>query len=187
MALTSANSRKLSTIDRLDEHEARWFALKTANRHEKIALRLLERDGVECYLPLQEVKRTYQRKVVNRKIPLLPCYVFINIVRKQERLVFSNPYANFLRVGGNRIDVSPEEIEMMKRVAGDENVDWEVMDAGDWMEGQSVELVGGIYTGWQGTFVKMENKGKFVVRIQGILDKVFVATVDGKYIQPKPQ
>jgi len=85
------------------------------------------------------------------------------------------------------MDVSPEEIEMMRRVAGDENVDWEVLDADDWVEGEPVELVGGIYTGWKGTFVTKQNKGKFVVRIQGIFDKVFVATVDGKYIQPKPR
>lgn len=172
-------------MDRLDDHESRWFALRTPNRHEKMAAKFLEREGVEYYLPLQTVKRKYQRKIVKRELCLLPCYIFARVVRADVSKIYRNPYANFLKIGATRLDVSQQDIDLMRYITGDAELEWQPYTSNDWQAGDLVELVGGSYTGLKGYFVEKKNKKQFVVTIESLSlagSHPLVATVDSRYI-----
>lgn len=61
----------------------RWYAVYTRSRAEKKALKDLEQKGIECYLPLRQVKRRWGR--ISRVIeePLITCYIFVRVSRKE--------------------------------------------------------------------------------------------------------
>lgn len=171
-------------MDRLDTQEARWFALRTASRREKLAAKLLGRDGVNTYLPLQQVKRRYSRKIVNRELCLFPGYLFVHICRKEARFVHENPYTNFVRIGPTRLDIPQRDIDLMRQITG-EDLQWEPIRREEWQENDPVELVGGNFTGLQGHFIERKNKKEFVISIEslGILGMGhLVATVDSRYV-----
>lgn len=182
-----ANANDKHITDRLDDHEARWFALRTKNRHEKIAAKQLLRDGIEYYLPLQQVKRVYDRKVVLRELCLLPCYIFVHITRIHERKIQVNPHVWFLKVGKNRLDIPAEDIEILRQIAGDAELEFTPYEGDDWRTGDPVELIGGSFTGLKGYYMEQQNKKKFVVALEGFGNltgnsEALVAVVDGKYV-----
>lgn len=153
--------------DRLHDTEARWFALRTSNRHEKVATQLLERSGIKCFLPLQKKQKHYKRKTVTRECCLLPGYVFVSITRAELPHIFTNPYVKFLKIGELRLDIPPREIEILRRIIGDKelNLEWELCPQTDWQEGQEVELIGGHLTGTRGIYMKTHNKGYLVISL----------------------
>ncbi len=171
-------------MDRLDAQEARWFALRTANRHEKIAAKLLARQHIETYLPLQQVKRRYHRKIVSRELCLLPSYLFVHIRKEEAKFVHESPYANFVRIGPTRLDIPQRDIDLMRQITG-EDLHWEPIAREEWQKNDPVELVGGNFTGLQGHFLEQKNKKKFVISIEslGLLGLGYlVATVDSRYV-----
>ncbi len=171
-------------MDRLDAHEARWFALRTANRHEKLAAKLLVREGIATYLPLQKVKRVYRTKIVSRELCLFPSYLFVHICKEEAKFVHENPYTHFVRIGQTRLDIPQSDIDLMRQITG-EDLEWEPIATKHWQENDPVELVGGSFTGLKGHFVTHKNKNQFVISIEslGLLGMgQLIATVDSRYI-----
>lgn len=184
--MASSASRSLNRLvyDRLDQWDARWFALRTAHRHEKLAERLLKREGIETFLPLQTIKKQYPNKLVSRERCLMPNYVFVSIIKCQEQHVYNNPYTHFLRLGADRLDINPNDIERLRCAAGDSKLDWKVAEKAEWQNGAPVELLGGHYTGWKGTFVRRKSKGIFVIQLESFLGLALITEVDTKYVAP---
>ena len=141
-----------------------WYAVKTRFKCEKQVARHMEAKGVECYLPLLKRTRRYQRKVKHYEIPLINCYVFVRIELKDRVEVLSNyNVVDFLKIGGDIIPVSHDEIGVMKRVVGElEDIEvgpWE------WCEGDEVEVIAGSLTGLNGILLSRAGKHEFVVRL----------------------
>ena len=45
----------------LDITEKRWFAVYTPYKREKLATKMLDKKGIDVFLPLQTLHRQYQR------------------------------------------------------------------------------------------------------------------------------
>jgi transcription antitermination factor NusG len=74
--------------------EARWYAVKTRSRHEKVVATQLESRDVPSFLPLvTQVHRWSDRKKMVQ-VPLFPGYTFVRIVPSPEE------YIRVLRVHG---------------------------------------------------------------------------------------
>lgn len=161
------NASQQHITDRLDEHEARWFVLRTGHRKEKMAASQLMRDGIDYFLPLQQVKKHYLRKVVVRKICLLPSYIFAKVTRADAAAIYANPWANFLKVGKERLDVPEAEIEVLRRIVGEKSMDleWELVENQAWTNGQEIELIGGPLTGTKGIYLQQKNKGQLLISL----------------------
>ena len=67
--------------DHLHPTEARWFAVYTGYKHEKKVVELLTQKGITAYTPLHRVTRRYTRKVKHVELPLINCYVFVQITK----------------------------------------------------------------------------------------------------------
>lgn len=161
------NAKSEHTVDRLHATEARWFALRTAHRHEKVAAAQLARNGIPYFLPLQRVRRHYRRKVVERELCLLPGYVFVHVSRAALPALYRIPQVSFLRVGRQRLDIPPAEIELLRRIVGDRELDleWELTPFTNWRAGQAVEIIGGRLTGTRGIFVEKQNGSQLIVSL----------------------
>lgn len=93
---------------------ARWFAVHTRSRHEKVVAQEVRDQGVTTFLPLvREVRRwSDRRKVV--ELPLFSCYVFVKLVpRNDERLqvLRANGALRFVGNHGVAIPIPDEQIQ----------------------------------------------------------------------------
>jgi len=162
----SMNGRKQSH-GQLDEQEARWFAVYTRYKREKLVRQRLAEKGIETYLPLQSFTRHYTRKVRTVAIPLINCYLFTKIVRKEYVRVLETPdLVRFVTFAGELIAIPENEIELLRRVVG-EKVDVEAEPL-RYIEGDEVEIIGGQLTGLRGTLLKKRSDKNFVIALQSV-------------------
>ena len=142
----------------LHETIPKWFAVYTRYKREKLVHKFLEKKGIKSYLPINKVVRKWDRKVKNVELPLINCYVFVNITKSDYiNVLETENVLNFVSFSKNIISIPSNEIEMMRKVTGEygnievceKNID----------EGSLVEIVGGSLTGMRGRlFCRRETK-----------------------------
>lgn len=191
--ITSLNhrlrGRGVSRTDELHVTEKRWFAVRTSSRHEKKAIQELDRAGIECYLPLRTKVVHYASKTVNRELPLLTGYVFVRIVLAEELTVRKAHYvSSFVTIGRERRRVTDAEIETLKIISTDRDLDWETAETTlDLREGTAVEIIKGPMAGIRGVYLHRKSKKTFVVSLAGggaflsscEIDPLMLAPIDG--------
>lgn len=151
----------------LHETEKRWFAVYTRYKSEKVVSQFLNQKEIENYLPLQKVVRRYTRKIKTHNLPLIPCYIFVRIVKKEYVPVLETEnVVKFLRFSKNLLSIPEEEIDILRRVVGDgEEVEAEV---GVYHEGDLVEVVGGKLTGLKGRLVEKQGKKQMLIELENV-------------------
>ena len=94
----------------------KWFALYTKPRWEKKVNQLLTGKGVECYCPLNKVKRQWSDRVKIIHEPLIKSYVFVKVEDSDRSLVrLTNGVINFVYWNGKPAIVKEKEIQTIKR------------------------------------------------------------------------
>lgn len=152
----------------LDAQEARWFAVYTGFKREKTVERHLTSKGIENFLPLIEYTRSYLRKKVQVKIPLISCYVFVKITSEEYSHVLDVPdVLNFVRFSSRVIAIPEAEIGIMRRVIG-ERMEVSVSQSTSLKVGDKVEIIRGNLTGLKGHLVKRKSKKLFVVELESM-------------------
>lgn len=158
-------SEKELYTNHLHASEPRWFAVYTSVKREKLAHKLLSQKGIHCYLPLLKVTRRYTRKIRTLQLPLISCYLFVKIVRSEYVPVLETEHVlRYIRFSKNLISIPEEEINLIKRVVG-EDLPLDVAPTA-WHEGDDVEVIAGNLTGLRGKLVALEGKKHFVVELQ---------------------
>ena len=148
----------------LHNTDARWFAVYTNYKREKLVNKLLQRKGIECYLPIQKVTRYYTRKRKTVELPLINCYVFVKIIKSEYIPVLeTEDVLRFLRIGRNIIAIPDEEINLMKRIVGEGiAVDIEPLS---YTIGDYVEIISGSLTCIKGILTEVKGKKKMVIEL----------------------
>jgi transcriptional antiterminator NusG len=98
----------------LPADEARWFAVRTRSRHEKIVAHQLRSQDVTAFLPLvtQVHRWSDRRKVV--QVPLFPGYTFVRVVPSTEqyvRVLRVHGVSNFVGVRGEGTPIPDKQID----------------------------------------------------------------------------
>ncbi|MCB0633329.1 MAG: UpxY family transcription antiterminator [Saprospiraceae bacterium] len=151
----------------LDDQEARWFAVYTRYKREKLVARRLEDKGIEVYLPLQEFTRRYTRKVKKVEIPLINCYIFTKITRRDYVPVLETPdVVKFVQFSRNLISIPESEISIIQRVVG-ESIEIEVCPA-QYLPGDEVEIIAGQLTGLKGKLVSKNKEKNFLIELESL-------------------
>lgn len=170
--------------DDLHMQDRRWFAVRTSARHEKRAGHELTRAGIECFVPLRERIYHYASKQVTRQLPLLTGYAFVRIRREEEATVQRAHYvAGFVRLGRVRQQVTTAEIELLRTLSADRELDWETVEgAFDFQEGTPVEIIKGPLVGVRGYYRAKKNKKTFVISLSGLGACLSTCEVDPTYL-----
>jgi transcription antitermination factor NusG len=148
----------------LSKFEARWFAVYTHFKREKVVAKRLASKGIEYFLPLQKRTRRYTRKIKEVELPLINCYIFVKITKPEYVPVLeTDDVLKFVRFRKNLISIPEEEIDILRLVVG-ENIEVEV-EAGSLNVGDEVEIVGGHLTGLRGTLHEQRSDKNFVVAL----------------------
>ena len=151
----------------LDEHQARWFAVYTRYKREKLIRKRLADKGIETYLPLQQFVRHYTRKVKVVDLPLINCYLFVKITKQQYiKVLETADVLHFVRPAKELIAIPETEIEILKRVVG-ESIAVDV-DRSGFQSGDEVEIIGGNLTGIKGILLESSAKHNFLIELNQI-------------------
>lgn len=149
----------------LDAEVPKWFAVYTRYKGEKMAFRQLAKKGVSAYLPLQKHTRRYTRKVKEVELPLISCYVFVKITTQQYvKVLETETVVDFVRFSKNLISIPEEEIDLMKRVLGE---NWEVeAEPFSLTPGDYVEIGAGNLVGLRGRLIDHRDKQQVLVDLE---------------------
>jgi transcription antitermination factor NusG len=181
--MKSGSADKNVVINQLSENEPRWFAVYTKYKCEKYVADHLNKKQIQTYLPLIQKTRRYTRKIKHSEIPLINCYVFVNIVKGQYIPTLETEYVmKFLRHGKDLIAIPQGEIDLLKRVAGYRD-EVEVINADMFVEGDEVEVTSGHLTGIKGILISKEGKKSFVIELKSIAYQ-FRINIDPKILKP---
>jgi transcription antitermination factor NusG len=171
MTAKTQQQEKPSFINHLDATEPRWFAVYTGFRKEKVAHALLQKKHIQSYLPMQNFRRQWGRKVKQVDIPLISCYLFVKITNVQYTPVLETEYVlNFVRFSKDLIAIPEQEIIWLKRIMEEEDIEVEVMHGGtaDFEEGDRVEVLTGRLAGLKGKLLHKQGKQSFMVELAGM-------------------
>ncbi len=161
----------MSTTDKYENHlhatDQRWFAVYTSYKREKVVRKMLASKGIDVYLPIQKVTRRYVRKVKHLELPLINCYIFVKITKAGYIKVLETEHVlKFIRFSNNLLSIPEAEIQLMKRIIGEE-VDFTVEQA-TFVQGEKVEVIGGALTGLEGTLISEAGQQRFLVELTNI-------------------
>jgi transcription antitermination factor NusG len=109
---------------------AKWFAIYTKPRWEKKVNQVLTDKGVECYCPLNKVKRKWSDRTKTVEEPLFKSYVFVKVTEEERTKVrLTNGVVNFVYWNGKPAIVREKEIQTIKLFLDEhENVQVRPMD-----------------------------------------------------------
>lgn len=144
-----------------------WYAVRTFHRREKHVNKLLELKNVNAWVPLREKTRIYTRKIRKVQLPLISQYVFVQIDEKQKgKVLQTEGVISFVQPSGYIVPIPKEEINLLKRVIG-EDMEAEIeVEEGQIQEGDHVEIIGGELTGLQGYMIERRGKNKVAVNLE---------------------
>ena len=166
---------KLSNIRKQLLMNRKWFALYTKPRWEKKVNQLLNQKGVECYCPLNRVKRKWTDRIKTIEEPLFKSYVFVKVDDTERTKVrLTNGVINFVYWNGKPALVKEKEIQTIKRFLDEhEAVQVRPMEL---MPNQVVLITSGAFMDQQAVVLDA-NKKEVKVAILS-LGQELIATID---------
>src|SRR5215510_6996085 len=108
----------------------KWLAIYTKPRWEKKVNQLLQEKGVECYCPLNKVRRKWSDRIKTVEEPLFKSYVFVKVNEVDRTAVrMTNGVINFVYWDGKPAVIKEKEINAIKRFLDEyENVEVQSMN-----------------------------------------------------------
>jgi len=152
----------LFLMKKLDQ--AAWYAIYTSPRAEKKIQDRLTANGIEVYLPLQRQLRQWSDRKKWVEAPLIPSYLFVNIVDVQRLAVLQVPgVVRFVTLEGKPAQIKPEELDWIRRLL-QAKVEIEVSSA-PFIPGDLVEVQSGQLIGFRGELVEYQSEKKVILRL----------------------
>jgi transcription antitermination factor NusG len=170
---------------RLNESDsrARWYAVSTRSRQEKVAANILQALGIIHFLPLQLQKRQWSDRIQAINVPLFPGYLFVHIdLWSSVKLdVLKTP--GITRFVGDRtgpLPIQRSEIEAIQRLVhcGSDCAPQPYLKQGD-----RVRVVNGALAGMEGILVRVGSKARMVISIE-IIHRSLGITVSESDVEP---
>jgi len=146
----------------LDQVDSRWFAVYTKYKREKTVKRDLEAKGITTFLPIQKLVRVYTSKRKTVELPLISCYIFVQIIKSEYIPVLeTDNVVKFTRFAKNLIAIPDREINILKQIVG-EGIPV-TAEASSFHKGDLVEIIAGNLTGLKGTLVEEHGEKEMIV------------------------
>src|ERR1700689_1777482 len=84
--------------------QARWYAVRTRSRHEKLVARQLENQGIESFLPVVTQVRSWSDRRKEVETPLFSGYAFLRVIHSSDdrvRVLRTQGVVSFVGVHGS--------------------------------------------------------------------------------------
>jgi transcriptional antiterminator RfaH len=169
-------------MDQKPVDAARWYAAYTRSRAEKKVLLELRKQGIEAYLPLQKRLRQWsdRRKWVEE--PLLRCYIFVKIDKKDYyRVLNTIGVVRYITFEGKAVPIPEKQIDVLRKVVATE-ADVEVT-TDRFAPGDKVKVAGGPLLGLEGEMVDYRGSRRVMVRFEQLGQHILVSIPAG-FLEP---
>jgi len=135
----------------------KWYAIYTRPRWEKKVNKLLQEKGVECYCPLNKVKRKWSDRLKTVEEPLFKSYVFVKVEDGERSAVrTTNGVINFIYWDKKPAVIKEKEINAIKRFLDEhENVHVQPMEV---KVNQRVKILSGSFMDQEGKVIDIRHK-----------------------------
>ena len=163
---------------------ARWYAVQTRARSEKIISQRLREQGLRTFLPLVTEVRRWSDRNKKVELPLFSCYVFVKLVisNDQERMGVcrTNGVFSIVSMRGEAIPIPEEQIEALRAVAT-QRVPW---SAHPFLKvGQRVRIRGGSMDGVEGVLLSANGDRTLIISIDAI-QRSLAMRIEGYDVEP---
>ena len=171
-----------------------WVAVYVRSRSEKRVAELMQRVGVENYLPIVSRLHKWSDRYKMVDEPLFKSYVFAKIKKSEVSIVREiDGVVEIVGFGGEIVTVPEEQIATIKSMV-DANQELSVMQSDALQKGVRVKIVDGVFSGREGLLISDCKEGNFAVRIDAIglslvtqIDRLLLQPVFVKDIKSSPQ
>jgi transcription elongation factor/antiterminator RfaH len=169
-----ASTEKLSPVER-------WYAVSVRPRHEKLVVRHLEHQGLNCFLPVYRSVRRWKDRRKELDMALFPGYVFVNLDARDRSGVLRAPgVLRFVTFQGQPAAVPDSEIRALESS----------MSAGlrpqphpYLHQGRKVRVKRGPLMGAEGIMIRRKDRFRLVLSIDLIMRSVMFE-VDEADVEP---
>ena len=149
-----------------------WYAVYTRHQHEKTVGEMLEKKGVETFVPLYQSRRRWKDRVKTLSLPLFPSYVFLHGGIERQLQIVTTPGVHWMVTVAGQVAVIPDlEIAAVKRLV-ESSLRFEphpFLKCGDW-----VRVKAGPLEAVEGILVRMKGLCRLVISVQMLQKSVSV-------------
>ena len=152
---------------------ADWYVIQTKAGDERRAELNLSNQGIETFLPLYKVYQFNSGRVVEKKKPLFPNYLFarFDLSIHYYKVKWTRGVSRIVGFGDSPSPVPEEVIKAIKNRIGKDNL----IELDDhWQEGDRVQVISGPLKGLQGLFQKRLSDKE---RVRILLDMLGIGVV----------
>ena len=182
------NTRMEADKEREIEHET-WYAMRATYRREPDAMRLLEKEKLGCFVPMQYKISIKKGKKVRALVPVIYNLIFVHAipseVKRVKSLVTYLQYITDTR-SGQKIIIPDNEMQRFIAVSGtyNDHLMYFQPDELNLSKGTKVRVMGGDFEGQEGIFLKVKGARdrRVVIEIQGVI-AVAMATIHPDLIE----
>ena len=164
----------------------KWFVIQTKPKNEKKVFTQITQKGIEAFLPLIESIRYWSDRKKKIQVPLFPGYVFIHGDESERIRAISGTFGALRYIMFQRKPAVVSDLEMQNikiSLQAPERVKVEEINI---VEGDLVEITGGLFKGLTGFITQIRGNYKVVVRIHelGASFSVQLNNSEIKLLQP---
>ena len=162
----------------------KWYAVYTRPRWEKKVANLLVQKGIECYCPLNKVRKQWSDRVKLVEEPLFKSYVFVRVTDEGRTPVrMTDGVVNFVYWNGKPGVVKDREVQAIRRFL-DEHEGVEAIKV-ELRPNEKVVVTAGPFMDQEGKIIDIKNKTARVL-IES-LGYILVAQIDKTKLVPVSQ
>ena len=149
-------------------NQARWYAVRTRSRHEKLVARQLENQGIETFLPVVTKVHNWSDRRKQVEEPLFSGYTFLRMIHSSHervRVLRTQGVVGFVGVQGTGIPIPDHQIEDVKTLL---NSKMAYQERSFLHIGQRVRVRGGALDGMEGILVAENGDRSLVISVEPI-------------------
>ena len=166
---------EVRTIKKKGREEKVWFAIRVTYNRELKVKEDLDSRGITNFVPMQYRREERHGVIVKRLVPSVHNLIFIHITpsqMKEYKMTTELPIRYIMdRETRKPITVPNREMESFIKVAGtyDEKLVYLNPDPGDFSHGERVRIIGGMFAGAEGVFVRVKGDRRVVINVEGLV------------------
>lgn len=165
------------------EDDIQWYAMRATYRRECEAVRILEENFLNCFIPMRYNWRVKKGKKVRELVPVVRNLLFVHATSaKLKQIKATLPYLQYItdHRSGEKIIVPDEQMRRFIAVAGtySDHLLYFHPEELNLAKGTKVRIIGGDFEGQEGFFIKVKGARdrRVVIAIQGVI-AVAMATI----------
>ncbi|MGI4727190.1 MAG: UpxY family transcription antiterminator [Janthinobacterium lividum] len=157
----------------LKEASPKWYPVYTRSRAEKQAFELLQKKGIEAYLPLQKTLKQWSDRKKWVIEPLFQSYLFVRILPKQQtEVLMTKGIARFLYQAGRIADMPDQQInEIQLLLTSDLELE---VTAEHIAAGEKVVIKAGPLIGMTGEMVSYKSQNQLLIRLENLGQSILI-------------